>query len=413
MLRFQERRKQGRLSGDQPGLPMHDLVTELMRPSVHELSLKARARLVSDDGGRLCGHLEWSELAPLVYQRVQTHDASLPPSMRERLHDQSRLTAESNSFLLSKLEEISSQFAVHRIPVLVIKGPVLAQLTAGLLVRPFHDLDVLVHRHTLADAKQVLRSLGYTEIYTALRHEHHRIFAHRGANGVAVVELHFGLGDRQRAIAPDLAGIWHRSSILDLSRCAVLAPEITDHLLLTIMQLPHHDWGLRLLVDLGLIISQWHAQIKWSDLVDRAQAWGMWALTASTLYALNSMFGVSVPEPVQHIIRPENYVRRAQWRLVRETVAARLGAARNSRVSRLAPFLLLDRVEDIISLLAHRIVSTRDLRDPHRTAARTAGRVVDGVSSVPALALVLVKSLNAGTSALPRHSSRSVHRGER
>ncbi len=408
MLRLPGRADQDDRLRERADLLLPALVGELMRPSVQEFSLQVRARLSSADGERLCNHPELAELAALVYRRLPAHDTNLPPSVRERWHDQSRLTMEGNSLLLSKLEEISSHFADHRIPVMVIKGPALAHLTAGLLVRPFHDLDLLVHRHDLDDAEHVLRSLGYREIHTAVRHEYHRIFAHPEARGAVVVELHFALGDRERAIAPDLAGIWHRSSVLDLSRCAVLAPEITDHLLLTIMQLPHHGWGLRLLVDAGLIISRWQAQIEWSDLVDRAQAWGMWALAASTLYALDSMFGVSVPEPTQHVIRPENYVRRAQWHLVTETVAARLGAARNARVSRLAPFLLLDRVEDILSLLAHRIVSTRDLRDPHQTAARTAGRVVDGVSSVPALARVLVKSLNAGASALPRHSSRSV-----
>lgn len=405
MFRAGGRAEQRRRPGDRPDPLFHDLVKELMRPPVHEFSPETRARLLGDDGERFHSHPEQSELAPLVYRRVQTHGADLPPSVRERWHDWSRLTLEDNSLLLGKLEEISSRFAGHRIPVMVFKGPVLAHLTAGLLIRPFHDLDLLVHRHNMEEAELILRSLGYTEIHGAVRREYHHVFAQRGARGVAVVELHFDLGDREMAIAPDVAGVWRRSGLVDLTRCAVRAPGITDHLLLTIMQLPHHAWRLRLLIDVGLMISRWPAYIDWDDLAGRARAWRMWALTASTLSALDSMFGVAVPDAVLRAARPENYARRTQWRLVTETVAARLAGDTDARVCRLARLLLLDRVQDVVPALARQVVSTHDPRMPGQPLARTAWRIAEGARSVPALARVLVRGMN--------RASRSIHGGQR
>lgn len=383
-----------------------------MRPTVHGFTPQTCTRLVSDSE-RFCGHPEQPELAPLVYRRCRDHDVTLPPRLYERLRDQSRLTMENNSLLLSKLGEISSRFSRDQIPLMVFKGPMLADLTAGLLVRPFHDLDLLVHRHKLGEATHALRSLGYAEIPTGVRHEYHRIFAHAGARGAVVVELHFGLGNSQRTIVLDAAGIWHRSGVADLAGCAVRAPDVTDHLLLTVMQLPHHDWRLRLLVDIGLIISRWHTVIGWDELLGRARAWGMWALTASTLYTLDSMFGVAVPEAVRRAIRPEGYLRRAQWHLVMETVAARLAGDTGAGACRFARLLVLDRADDIGSVLAGRIAPAHDPRIRHRALATTAWRLVESARDLPALARVLVKSMNGGSSTFPRHSSRGVHDGQR
>ena len=383
-----------------------------MQPSGRGLAPQTCARLLRE-AERFCRHPEQPGLAPLVYRRWPAHEANLPPRLYERLHGASRLTLENNSLLLGKLEEICSRFSHDRIPVMVIKGPALADLTAGLLVRPFHDLDLLVHRHDLGEAERALRSLGYSEIHTGVGHDYHRIFAHPGARGAVMVELHFGLGDAQRGVEPDVPGIWHRSGVVDLARCAVRAPGVTDHFLLTALQLPHHGWGLRLFVDLGLLASRWQAAIDWEELLGRARAWRMWALTASALYALDSMFDVAVPDVVRQAVRPEGYLRRAQWHLVMEAVAARLAGETDARACRLARLLVVDRPDGIGALLARRIVAPHDPRIRHRPLAGTARRIAEGAWNLPALARVLVKSMNGKPSAWPQPSTRSIHGGQR
>lgn len=392
---------------------MRDLVSELLRPSAQELSPRTRAQLLGHDDEGAYTHLVSTELGPLVYQRLQTHRADLAPPVLARLEDQSRLTMEHNAFLVDELEKISATCGAREIPLMVIKGPALAYLTAGLYVRPFHDLDVVVHRHNFQDAAQALHSIGYTEVRTALGHEYHRIFARQGGQAVSLVELHFDLGDRERAIAPDVPGIWHRSKMLTLSQYAVRVPSVTDHLLLTMMQLPHHGWSLRLLTDVGLIVSRRPDEVEWGELACRARAWGMWALAASTLYMLDAMFGVSVPEPVRSEVRPHNYFRRAQWHVVMDAVAVRLAPSTSIRETRLTSLLIQDRIRDVVSLVARRAVSKRDWRTPTSAAVGPARRVMEGASSLPALARILVKSIRAYPRREPQQTPRSTYSGSR
>ena len=394
-------------------LPMRDLVSELVRPSTEELSPEVLVQRLGCHDEGACVHLVAAELGPLVYQRVQAHRAVLAPLVRARLEEQARLVTEHNAFLVDELEKISSACGAPKIPFLVIKGPTLANLTAGLYVRPFHDLDIVVQRHAFQDAAHALRSIGYAEVSTALRHEYHQIFARPEARGVSIVELHFDVGDRERAIAPDVAGIWRRSRMVPVAGYAVRAPDLTDHLLLTIMQLPHHGWSLRLLTDAGWVVSRRREQVEWDELAHRARAWGMWALTASTLYTLDVMFGVSLPEPLRSAVRPHNYFRRAQWHLVMDTVAARLAPEADPGGARMAPFLLLDRIEDIAALVARRVALAPRPPVPHAAAPPRARRVMERARSLPALARLLVRSISGEPEPGPRRPAGSVHRGQR
>lgn len=372
---------------------MRDLMAALMRASAMEVPAALRAGTALHDTEDFCGRVIAAELGALLYERLGGRDDALAPEARARLERAAAQTREQNAALLGELERISARLGERAIPFLVVKGPALAQLTVGLRARPFHDLDLLVHGDDFQAAADALRSLGFTDIVTTPRHDYHRIFARRDATGVTVVELHFDLGDGERGIVPDVAGIWQRSTAASLDGCEVCAPGTTDHLLLTVMQLPHHGWTLRLLLDIGLLVSLRPDQIDWRDLPDRARGWGMWALTASTLYVLDVIFGVPIPEPVRVRVRPQSYFRRAQWRLVVDTVTARLGSEAGAHGRQLAPLLLLDHVPDIAALVRRRAGLSAGQRIPSPSGARTTRRVLGGAWILPALAALLIRSI--------------------
>jgi hypothetical protein len=207
-----------------------------------------------------------------------------------------------------------------------------------------------------------------------------------------VVEVHYDLVDRGRAYIPDLPGIWDRAVDARISGYTFRTPSPTDHLLLTIMQLPHHIWSPKLLIDIGYLVSRRRDVIEWNHLMQRAREWGLHALAASALHTLNTMLDVSLPYQVKTSVRPAGYLRRAQWLIVRETVLEQFGKRPGHRFSRIAPFMVLDQLGNIASVVGPQMLLAKDMPPCPGTPIRAVRRVAAGLSCLPSLVKVLVES---------------------
>ena len=372
---------------------MQDLLVELSDPTVDRVSSRTIAELTRDGNwAALCTRVSFAGLAPLAYERLRPHAHALPADVLEWLRREHQTTVEHNCLLLDELHRIGAHLDAGGVPSLVLKGPVLAHLTTGLYTRGFHDLDILVHRSNLKDADRLLRSLGFDEIRNPAPHDYHTIYGRKISTGVVLVEVHFDILDRGRGYVPDIEGIWSRAIETNISGYVVHAPALTDHLLLTMMQLPHHAWETRLLVDIRQLVCRWTRGIEWDQLMVRARAWGMWALVASTLYSVSATFHFALPELVREHAKPANYFQRIQWNLVKEMVSGQLYVRLEFPLSRITPFLVSDRPETILSLLRTRTVPAGDPAVAAGLGTRWVERVKLGTSSLPSLLRVLVKS---------------------
>ncbi len=335
---------------------MKDLITMLVRPSP-PLPEEITARLASvSNWGTFCALAAKTECAPLIYERLSECAHAVPQEVLDRLRRCHQATAAANMRLLDELWAVDGLLATRGIRALTLKGPVLASLGAGLRIRMFHDLDLLVRPDDFGRAAEALRLAQYTELQTGA-HDYHRIFAKLSAPAPPIVELHFGLIDRPCRYVPDLEGIWRRAKGIDILDRQLQTADVTDHLLLTIMQLPHHHWSPRLLVDVGhLAVRQAHA-IDWAEIRPRARAWGMRVLAASVLHAAASLLRFTLPPKFASCAKPENYVQRVQWRLVRDALSARLGLGAPS-LGRAPRFLILDQPGAALTALVHRSLGT-------------------------------------------------------
>jgi hypothetical protein len=327
-------------------------VLGVVRPSPIALESSLARLTGEEDWRRFCDLVDRFELAPLVCERCRTHDALVPLHVLEWLHSRHDLTAARNAALIDELTSILSCLSLRGVPVLVLKGPVLADLSTGLLVRPFHDLDVLVQPPDLRAVAAVLAARGYLKVGGG-DDERHYVFVQSERNAAKVVEVHFNLADRTRSYTPGMPGLWNRAIHHSLPRCVVPTLHLTDHLLFAMMQLPHHHWHLRLIVEIGTIVERWRDVLEWDILAERAAVWGMKALVGSTLNSLAFLLGVVPPETMTTFVQPRTYFRRIQWQIVRYAVREQLEGTRlNAR--RLAALALPDRLTDAVALVARR-----------------------------------------------------------
>jgi hypothetical protein len=342
-----------------------------------------------EDWRRFCDLVGRFELAPFVYERCRIYDAVLPRHVLEWLESGHNLTAGRNTALIDELDSILSRFLMRGIPALVLKGPVLADLSTGLLVRPFHDLDVLVQPRDLDAVAEVLTARGYGRLRDV--HQYHEVFVRPGRSAADVVEVHFDLVDRGRSFTPDVTGLWNRATRRNLAGRVVPTLHPADHLLVAMMQLPHHHWHLRLVVEIGTVVERWRDILDWDTVAERAAGWGMKALVGSTLHALQCLFGLAIPETLTTFVYPAGYFRRIQWQVVRHAVREQLEGSRLN-AGRLAALVLPDRFSDAVALIARR-ASVRAPSSGHDEALAAGMRyLADSASNLPMLCRLLTEA---------------------
>jgi hypothetical protein len=319
------------------------VLLELLSTADRPLSEDAVGALFRGTGwSGVCAVAQAEDLAARAYVKLRRYAETLPADVREWLEMRCAQTASRNRALAGVLFEIVAAFRESGIPVLSFKGPVLACSGSGLDVRSFRDLDILVHRADMRSAASVLERLGFFDPGGITPAPYHRIYMRPEVGSGVVVELHVDLYDRDRGVHPDIAGLWDRAVVTEVDGRPIPSPELTDHLLLTIMQLPHHGWRPALYADVADMIGRQQVAIEWDQLAERAARWGMRSLAGSVLDAVHRLLGVPLPASARILAHPQGAFQRTQWRLVREALYERLAGGRG-HVCRAASWLVTDQ----------------------------------------------------------------------
>ena len=101
-------------------------------------------------------------LTPLLHRFAQPAIDRVPPDVAHVLAARYRASAKRGLAMAAWLSEIIGRFDAASIPVIVLKGPPLAQtLYADPALRPSFDLDLLVHPSDLQRSLDVLSDEGY------------------------------------------------------------------------------------------------------------------------------------------------------------------------------------------------------------------------------------------------------------
>ncbi|MDQ7844526.1 MAG: nucleotidyltransferase family protein [Armatimonadota bacterium] len=354
-------------------------------------------------GAPVSGDIDWATLctvayrcriAPILYQSFRNPALAVPPDVLHWFRAQHYEAVARNMALLNELREVLAWFSGASIPAMVLKGPVLGSLGLG-AARVSSDLDILVRNADLRSADAILQNRGYRE--WAHRHnDNHRFYCRCATFGMSVVELHFDLSDRLRSYRPDVDGIWHRSRMATVSQVPMRVPELTDHLLLTIMQLPHHHWAVRLVVDLWQVALRQGDLIQWPALLERAAGWQMSTLTRAAVHALWALFAVPMAPAVVERASPVGYLERLQWRAAKCAIAEQLEYPFRPRVVWLVPFLMVDQVRRMPAILVRRSLGLGGSPDESPVSKATR-RGLAGVAALPAIGKVLVESIGRST----------------
>ncbi len=218
----------------------------------------------------------------------------------------SQAAALQRSLLLcQELESILEGFPQAGIPVIPIKGPVLAEVLYGDVgLRPSSDLDILVRPEDMDRSRSLLLGLGYGASSGEEKFRHHRHdppYVKSGAK--AILELHQYLYDDLRDKAIDEV-LWQRAQpvLWKGHRALVLSPE--DNLLYLSWHLPRHGGNLKLFCDIALLAKKYEGELDWTYVLWAAERFKARPALHFTLSRARRFLGCAVPEEILQETRP-------------------------------------------------------------------------------------------------------------
>jgi hypothetical protein len=196
-------------------------------------------------------------VASLLYKGLKKVDKEerVPHEASRKLLQLYNRTALQNHFLEQSLVELLDRFASSGVDVIVLKGPFLSHLVySDFASRPYRDLDLLVRKEDLAEAREHLVSAGFKVPPGLLadgffQRYHFSLPLEREADEATIhVELHWSLTDAFMGFTLDMEPIWERAcpTVLFNHEALSLSPE--DLLIHLSLHLDMHGYLNRTIV---------------------------------------------------------------------------------------------------------------------------------------------------------------------
>jgi hypothetical protein len=276
------------------------------------LDPQARARMAMlleqpVDWPRLLRIAVRSGVMPLVASHLSADFAdAVPPVVLSELRERFRANAARNVMLVGELSRLVTLLERSGIPVITYKGPLLAIAAYGsLALRSFSDLDILIRKQHVLQAKRLLVERGYRPSW-ALTSAQEAVFLDAQCEYNFVredrrvwVEVHWEIIPRYFSFRLDPAQLWERSGRMVVAGASfrTLAPE--DLFLILCVHGTKHCWErLEWISSLAEIVRR-HGGLDWDRIVTQAAERGGSRMLNLSLRLASELMSVALPDSVR------------------------------------------------------------------------------------------------------------------
>ena len=260
-------------------------------------------------------------ILPLLHHHLCAADGAVPAVVLDSLRRRAEADAQRNLRLAGELLRLLDRFAAHDVSVVPYKGPVLAMRCYGdLALRPFRDLDFLVHQQDFACAERVLVAEGFRSPLGRTPREEALTRADTGQGAFwrdgDIVELHWAFLPREFPLPLDLGELWARLEPVPLGARSVLTL-CDEHLLLVLCAHgARHRWErLEWICDLAELLRR-APDLDLPRALERARTLGAERMVLLGLRLVTDLLDVPLPDGVRERVATDSAVA-ALARLVR------------------------------------------------------------------------------------------------
>lgn len=239
---------------------------------------------------------------PLLHRSLAAAGVNPPAPIRRQIEKVVLCNAARGRRLAHELVRLTAAFEQAGIRALPFKGAVLAASAYGnVALRPFNDLDVIVHPDDADTAARLLANRGFAEWGVAppdlprhLRCECEHSFAR--ADGV-VVDLHWRLSRRHFPFPLDFDSLWRRALPCPLWPGGPAVPNLgaADTLQVLCMHGTKHAWErLSWICDIAELLAA-NPALPWEFALEQAEALGATRMTLLGLELAAGLLDARLP----------------------------------------------------------------------------------------------------------------------
>jgi hypothetical protein len=247
---------------------------------------------------------------PLLFRGLEAAPkGSVPQAVLVKLYAFYRQNASHNLRHAGELHAVVEQFEKHNIPVLAMKGPVLAMQAYGALsLRQFGDLDILIHPQDFRLAYELLTHMGYHLVYPLTSELEARLLRteielqFRSSNN-SFVELHWAVSHRRDMVPLPASFFWQAPVSVQLPGGSVttFAPERA--LLALCIHSAKHEWGSwKWIADIAHLCAA-YPNIDWAAVVEQYARYGFRDVTCLGFALVEALTGYPAAPGLESLMR--------------------------------------------------------------------------------------------------------------
>jgi hypothetical protein len=279
------------------------------RLTVEQHADLARLFTLSVDWTCLVAQADRHDVTPLLYLRLQQFPSgTVPQEVHIRLARRTYACLAWNLYLHRVLRRLLMLFNQAQVPVMPLKGLLLAELLYGdCTLRPTNDLDLLVRDEDLEQAVRLLLAAGCRRHFSPEQESglYHYLFSFSSGDGTDVlVELHRDFTSRHLARL-DVQKVWATASPQIWEECVVWSLKIDDLFLYLCTHATRDGLGsIKHLLDIVLLIERFQASWCWTDLAKTVLDTRIQTPVWLSLRQCQKLFPVTIPREFLDAIRP-------------------------------------------------------------------------------------------------------------
>jgi Uncharacterised nucleotidyltransferase len=277
------------------------------------------AQLLNQVLDRVGFELNWEELIhtssmhgilPLVYRSLtECVPERIPKVALSQLMKLYLMNSAHNQRLTLATQELVGVFAAHHLPMMVFKGPVLAEAIYGSInFRRFSDIDLLVHEQDVPQVRQLLIDLNFhprllKEDLETADYLQSRIwddsFTHKETQ--VTIDLHWQLMPDYFPVAFDLEQIWSNRQLLLLQQTELYSLNPEDLLLYLCAHGSKELWRRIIWIcDIAEFVRV-YPDLPWLLLLERARGLGIERMFLLGMTLAHDLLDMDIPTPLESL----------------------------------------------------------------------------------------------------------------
>jgi hypothetical protein len=255
---------------------------------------------------------------PLVYRSLKNVCWDrVPEEMQIAWQATDRRFNQRNRLATAELLRIAAAFRAAEVPLVSLKGPVLAEMAYGdYTLREFSDLDLLVRVADFKEAHGLVTRLGYRPVLNIACDQAFQLLWHQGelafdsSFGGPQVDLHWRVATKHTALSLEADYFWPRFRPVQIVGESVLSFAPQDLPLYLASQGGHDQWSdLPRLCDLAEFLRR-HKDLDWAQLLEAGQRLHGLRMLLLGLQLVHELLGAEIPPAVAQLISEEQAVAR-------------------------------------------------------------------------------------------------------